>query len=159
MRPMHRALIACSFLLAVTACGNEPEAPAAEETAIPVEPDGGIGDGAGPPDVEATLANRIPTRFQGTWDHVEGTCSPDSDLRMEIGGAEILFYESVGTVTDVTSQGDDVIVTLAMEGEGETWGQKTRLSLVGEGSAQRLETTDGEQPETEDAYPSKRCTE
>lgn len=148
-------------LFALGACGSEPDAPAPEpaETAMPVEPDGGIGDGAPPPGdaVDTALANRIPPRFQGVWDHVEGSCDPASDLRMEISGSEILFYESVGMVTDVAEEGDDVVVTLAMEGEGETWEQKTRLSLAGSGSGERLETSDGEGPKEVDEYPSKRC--
>ncbi|BDI61902.1 hypothetical protein MACH05_24620 [Qipengyuania nanhaisediminis] len=147
---------------ALAACGSEPATnapePAPVETAIPVEPDGGIGDGAGPPDrLDTALANRIPTRFHGVWDHVEGSCDAASDLRMEISGNEILFYESIGTVTGAAPDGDAVIVTLAMEGEGETWEQKTRLALVGEGESQRLETSDGDLPRTPDDYPSKRC--
>ena len=152
--------------LALAACAdtNDESASADEvvtatvETPIPVEPNGGIGDGAGPPDeVQEALANRIPTRFQGVWDYVEGTCARESDLRKEISGSEILFYESIGTVTAVTTEGEDVIVTLAMEGEGEVWEQQTRLSLKGEGPSQQLETTDGSQPKRPDDYPSKRC--
>lgn len=153
--------------LPLSACGEAPDEGAptgvevpsdVTETPIPVEPDGGIGDGAGPPEpVEDALANRIPTRFQGVWDYVEGTCALESDLRMEISGSEIMFYESIGTVTATEAEGDDVVVTLAMEGEGETWEQQTRLSLVGEGADQRLETSDGEAPKTEDEYPSKKC--
>ena len=105
----------------------------------------------------ALSENLIPARFRGAWDYVEGTCAPESDMRMEISGKEILFYESIGMVTEVTSEGDDVIVTLAMEGEGDTWEEKTRLSLAGEGSGQRLETSDGEAPRIVDDYPSKRC--
>ena len=152
--------------LALAACADANDEPAGAEealtatveTPIPVEPDGGIGDGAGPPgDVQGALANRIPTRFQGVWDYVEGTCARESDMRMEISGSEILFYESVGTVTAITAEGSDVVVTLAMEGEGEVWEQQTRLSLEGEGPSQLLETTDGSQPKRPDEYPSKRC--
>ena len=154
-----RHATAIAALLALAACGSEPEAPSPAETPIPVEPDGGIGDGAGPPaaTLDTASGDRIPTRFHGAWDYVEGTCDPASDLRMDISGSEILFYESVGVVTDVSAQGEDVVVTLAMEGEGETWEQQTRLSLVGEGPDQRLETSDGEQPRGVDDYPSKRC--
>ena len=161
-----REAIAIAAILALAACGNpaprsdNPLPESAPETPIPVEPDGGIGDGAGPPgEVEDTLANRIPTRFQGVWDYVEGTCARESDMRMEISGGEILFYESVGLVTNVKPEGNDVVVTLSMEGEGETWEQQTRLSLVGEGDVQRLETSDGEFLKKTDEYPSKRCPE
>ncbi|MHA7819981.1 MAG: hypothetical protein ACX930_10080 [Erythrobacter sp.] len=153
----HAFVIAA--LLALAACGSEPEAPATSDTPIPVEPDGGIGDGAGPPEqaVDGALANRIPTRFHGAWDYVDGTCDPASDLRMEISGSEILFYEAIGMVTEVSPEGGDVVVTLAMEGEGETWEQRTRFSLVGDGADQRLETSDGDEAKAPDDYPSKRC--
>lgn len=149
------------FLLGLAACGSEAEAPAdtapaAEATAAPTD-DSADDTGDAGETVEDALANRIPTRFQGVWDYVGGSCDPASDLRMEISGSEILFYESIGQVIGVTGEGDEIIVTLAMEGEGETWEQATRLALVGEGSDQRLETGDGEQPRTVDEYPSKRC--
>lgn len=149
------------FLLGLAACGSEAEAPAdtapaAEATAAPTD-DSADDTGDAGETVEDALANRIPTRFQGVWDYVGGSCDPASDLRMEISGSEILFYESIGQVTGVSGEGDEIIVTLAMEGEGETWEQATRLALVGEGSDQRLETGDGEQPRTVDEYPSKRC--
>lgn len=147
------------FVLGIAACGSEAEAPAevatpAAENVSTVAEDGG--DTVADP-VDDALANRIPTRFQGVWDYVGGKCDPASDLRMEISGSEILFYESIGQVTGVSGEGDEIVVTLAMEGEGETWEQATRLALVGEGSDQRLETTDGELPRTVDEYPSKRC--
>lgn len=156
MKTMHLALIP---LLALAACsgGSEADAPVEDSAAtpapIPLEPAPGA-DGA---TTEEVLANRIPTRFQGVWDYVEGSCSPESDMRMEIGGSEILFYESVGTVTEVAAEGEDVVVSLAMEGEGETWEQELRLALVGTGAGQVLETSDGEKPRTVDDYPSKRC--
>lgn len=125
---------------------------------MPVEPDGGIGDGAGPPEDAAALsAGMIPARFQGVWDYEGGTCDPASDMRMEISGDEILFYESIGRVTGVKAEGDDVVVSFDMEGEGETWQQATRFSLVGEGEALRLHASDGEASKQTDEYPSKRC--
>ena len=153
-----RVVLVALGLLALSACGSEPEAPAPAETAMPVEPNGGIGDGAGAPAdaVDETLANRIPTRFQGVWDYVGGTCAPESDLRMEIGGSEILFYESVGTVTGVEQKGDDVmIVTLAMEGEGETWEEKLSLTLADDGT--RLVPTIQDPNVGYEPMPRKKC--
>jgi len=149
--------------LALAACGDNPDTASPDdefraEAPMPVEPDGGIGDGAGPPgEAQAALTNRIPPRFHGVWDYVEGSCDPASDMRMEISGTEILFYESIGIVTGVEAEGDGVIVNLAMEGEGENWEQDTRFVLVGEGAGQRLETSDAEGPHTKDDYPHKRC--
>ncbi|MEM6474619.1 MAG: hypothetical protein AAF687_00485 [Pseudomonadota bacterium] len=109
------------------------------------------------PSEPATATNVIPARYQGVWDYVEGTCARESDARKEISGKEIIFYESIGTVTSVTPEGDDVVVALDMEGEGETWTQSFRLSLSGTGSDERLSTSDGEKPKAVDDYPSKRC--
>ena len=158
------ALPLAAFLL-LSACGGRddgdeppPPPPLPAETMMPVEPDGGIGDGAGPPPLtgqEAIDANLIPANFHGVWDYEGGTCNRASDMRMEISGSEILFYESIGRVSDVAGDGDGVIVTLDMEGEGETWTQKTRLLLAQDGD--RLETSDGEAPRVVDEYPSKRC--
>ncbi len=155
-----------SPLLILSACGGDPISedapnpppPVPAETMIPVEPDGGIGDGAGPPPLpseEAIAADLIPAEFHGVWDYEGGTCDPASDLRMEISGAEILFYEAIGRVNAVTAGGGAINVTLDMEGEGETWEQKTRLLLSDDG--ERLETSDGDAPRTTDEYPSKRC--
>lgn len=151
------AIVTAAAMLALTACSgaDESETPAPEETVTPPIP-------LDTPDeaetAEETLTNRIPTRFQGVWDYIEGNCAPESDMRMEISGSEILFYESIGMVTGVNAEGEDVIVSLAMEGEGETWEQELRLSLVGEGEAQLLETSDGAKPRATDDYPSKRCS-
>lgn len=147
-------------LLMLAACSgdSDSEANGEENTApapIPLETETLTQSGADP--VDDALVNRIPTRFQGAWDYVEGTCSPDSDLRMEISGSEILFYESIGMVTSVDAEGEDVVVSLAMEGEGETWEQGLRLALIGEGEAQLLETSDGTKPRAADDYPSKKC--
>lgn len=155
------------LLLAITlsACGSAPDPAAPEpiETPIPVEPNGGIGDGAEPlpaaagDDETAQAANLIPASLHGVWDYEGGTCAPESDMRMEITGDEILFYESIGKVTAVAADAEDTIVTLAMEGEGETWEQSTRFALTGEGDDLRLHTSDGDAPKQVDEYPSKKC--
>ena len=135
---MRIALSALSAL-ALAACGEVPDQePIVESEATPAEVQQPVEQAAAEETetVEETLANRIPTRFHGVWDYVEGTCALESDMRMEVSGSEIMFYESIGTVTGVAAEGDDVVVTLAMEGEGETWEQATRLSLVGEGDAE-----------------------
>ncbi|MGB3471301.1 MAG: hypothetical protein WBA51_10810 [Erythrobacter sp.] len=113
-------------------------------------------DAGGTPEIAAV----IPAAYHGVWDYEGGTCSPESDLRVEISGREVLFYESVGTVKAVAKDGEDTIVTLDMEGEGETWEQEIRLSLEGAGDEPdrvRLHTSDGEKPKIDDEYPSKKC--
>lgn len=161
-RPYTLTVLTTTLIALLAACSGGSDGGKAEgETAatatevIPLDPQ----DSPQPETVTETLANRIPTRFQGVWDYVEGTCSPESDLRMEVSGGEILFYESIGMVTDVEAEGEDVVVSLAMEGEGETWEQELRLALVGTGEAQLLETSDGAKPRAADEYPNKRCPE
>ncbi len=154
MRYQSLAILAA---LSLSACGGSPEPVETETEATPTPIASEPSPAEAPAETENALANRIPTRFQGVWDYVEGSCDPASDMRMEVSGGEILFYESIGMVTDVEEEGDDIVVGLAMEGEGETWDQDLRLSLVGSGEAQRLETSAGDGPRMPDEYPSKRC--
>lgn len=96
----------------------------------------------------------IPAAFHGAWDWTGGNCLEYSDLRMEIGPQRIQFYESLGTVEAVRSDGDSLTVELAMEGEGEKWEQTTELALV-EGGA-LLETVH-EDPSGQGKMRLKRC--
>lgn len=146
-------IVLAAPLLLLAACGQQESAPEAPvETPIPVEPDGGIGDGAGPPRL-ATLGT-IPDRFHGVWDATTGSCDPASDLRVEIGSESIEFYESVGEVMDVTEEDGRVLVDLAMQGEGETWTNRLALSLADE----RLSLDDPDAPGGSSAAPERvRC--
>ena len=150
----HSHPIGLTLLLAACDSGADP-APA--ETPIPVETGGGIRDGAGPPLDPAIAAGEIPARFHGVWDAVTGTCDPASDMRVEITGRRIEYYESVGDVSGMGSEGDDAIADLVMEGEGETWVQPTRLSLETTPEGERLRISDALKPESPDDLPRKRC--
>ncbi len=163
-----RILLTIGVIASLCACGEIPDqAPLSEETSaaqtpeetpIPVEPDSGIGDGAIPLDEAQAIANnQIPTRFQGVWDYVEGTCLPESDLRMEISADEILFYESIGKVTAATSDGDAVQLTMAMEGEGENWTEEYRLSLSDDGEF--LTPQSFYEGQTSEPLMRKKCTQ
>jgi hypothetical protein len=147
-------LIALTLLLAACDSGTDP---APTETPIQVEPDGGIGDGAGPPLDPAIAAGEIPARFHGVWDALTGTCDPASDMRVEITARRIEYYESVGDVSGMGNEGDDAIADLVMEGEGETWVQPTRLSLETLPDGERLRISDALKPESPDDPLRKRC--
>ncbi|QYJ07794.1 hypothetical protein [Qipengyuania flava] len=126
------ALLAGLGLSACSPSGGEAEEPTSEPTMMPVEPDGGIGDGAGPPPF--ATADTIPEAFLGVWDYVEGTCAPESDLRVEITPKAMQFYESYGEVTSIEVEGPDrITVTLAMAGEGETWEMERVFTLSDNG--------------------------
>ena len=101
----------------------------------------------------------IPGGFGGVWDYEGGTCAAGSDLRIEIAPDRVTFYESVGTVMKVEREGNDALVTLAMEGEGETWDQVLRLSLVERRDGLRLFTSDGAKPKPVNDLPRKLCME
>jgi hypothetical protein len=139
------APIAAALVLALTACSGEADAPS---------------EGA---DVDAAAAEApmympvvIPTQFWGVWDYVEGACLPESDMRMEISGNEILFYESMGTLTGIELEGENsIVLMLAMEGEGERWEQKLRLAFGEDGKTLMPQFFDGDR--VYEPMPRQKC--
>lgn len=128
------APIAAAFLFSLAACSGEADAPS----------DGADVDAAA---VEAPMYMPvvIPTQFWGVWDYVEGACLPESDMRMEIGSDEILFYESMGKLTGIELEGENsIVLILAMEGEGERWEQKLRLAFGEDGKTLMPQFFDGD---------------
>ncbi|QDH33951.1 hypothetical protein [Porphyrobacter sp. YT40] len=131
MMPKTSLAVALPFL-ALAACGSEtaepPAAPATVEV-VTADTEGTPGDAPPATATDGTLT-AIPAAFHGVWDAETGTCDPASDLRLEIGPETLGFYESQGTVTDVTKGGDGaIVIALAMEGEGEQWKQTVKLQL------------------------------
>ncbi|MEP0188877.1 MAG: hypothetical protein ABJP70_05660 [Erythrobacter sp.] len=76
------------------------------------------------------LAGEIPVVFHGVWDATSGSCSPESDARIQVSAKEVRFYESIGTVTSVAANGDKVNVAFDMEGEGETWTETYEFIII-----------------------------
>jgi hypothetical protein len=150
-------LIALTLLLPACDSRVDPAPDTPAETPIPGEPGGGISDGADSPLDPAIAAGEIPARFHGVWDALTGTCDPASDMRVEITARRIEYYESVGDVSGVGSEGDDAIADLVMEGEGETWVQPARLSLETLPDGERLRISDALKPESPDDPLRKRC--
>lgn len=120
------ALLAAAAALTLSACSSETEDAAPAETAT--------GDAVETPAAEPAedvAANEgIPADMLGVWDYVEGTCDPASDLRLEIAADHLTFYESYGEVQAVTRDGENVTISLAMEGEGETWDEDLTYRLT-----------------------------
>nr|WP_137677687.1 hypothetical protein [Parerythrobacter lutipelagi] len=162
---MKHAIILPLLCLALHACDAQPEHaddelnPSLDEQMMPVEPDGGIGDGAEPltgtASADVADENTVPNRFIGVWDYIKGTCDPASDMRLEIGQTEFGFYESVGQLAGVRHEGEAIVVDLDMAGEGETWTESLRLVLKDEGT--RLHVTEPQAESDVDEYPRRRC--
>ncbi|GAA0755927.1 hypothetical protein FHS52_000136 [Erythromicrobium ramosum] len=150
-------LIALTLLLPACDSRVDPAPDTPAETPISGEPGGGISDGADSPLDPAIAAGEIPARFHGVWDAVTGTCDPASDMRVEITSRRIEYYESVGDVSGMGSEGDDAIADLVMEGEGETWVQPARLSLETLPDGEQLRISDALKPESPDDPLRKRC--
>jgi hypothetical protein len=151
IRPMVFRKLAPLTLLCLAACSQpeeEPDAPAQPATvaptsaAAPVEP------------VAQPAAPTIPSAYRGAWDWTGRTCDLTSDLRMEISPQEIIFYESAGTVKAVREEAGQLLIDLAMQGEGMEWEQTTVLRLVESGT---LLETQHEDPTGEGLMRLKRC--
>lgn len=151
---MKSVLAIAPLALAFTACSPDSEVPVGDDGAI-IEPSE---DKTARADVDAVSmqVDGVPERFLGVWDYVEGSCDPMSDLRMDLRADRIEFYESFGEITDVERVSDnEIVVSLAMEGEGETWTQSTRFTL--EDGGERLVPTSADGEDQWDPMPLKRC--
>ena len=147
---------ALPLVLTAAACSdNAHETPDPVKT-MTVEPDGGIGDGAGPP--EPVTADKVPAAFLGIWDTGNGGCALSSESRMEIRPGTMQFYESHGDVTriDVDSP-ERIVVTLAMEGEGDEWQMARMFTLSNNGQTLTPSSVDAE--EQFEPTPLTKCKE
>lgn len=128
--------------LALAACSSEPEPQeTADDFAARIGADQPLAPDATPtsslnPAPRAPMAKLgaprpVPARFQGTWDFVDGDCSAASDLRITVGTNSVRFHESTGVVNGYDQPDENtVILNLSMDGEGEKWEERFRLSLV-----------------------------
>ena len=75
--------------------------------------------------------NRIPGEFHGTWTYKQdGRHPPGGENPTVIGATTWTGHESEGQVKSVqVSSENDITVTLAMSGEGETWVEQNHLWL------------------------------
>lgn len=124
-------------LLALAACAEPIEdRPETEETMMPVEPAGGIGDGATPP--ADMVDGDIPGSLHGRWGLVPADCTSDrGDAKglINIDAEGIQFYESRGVVDTVeTSEPSQFRATYAFTGEGMEWTRDMELSLSEDGT-------------------------
>ena len=133
---MRLVLILAALPLALAACGEAPDdegAPEASETAMPVEPDGGIGDGAAPLPQE-TPEEGIPQSLQGRWGLTAADCTStrgDAKGLLTVSATTLTFYESVGRLGAVENRTRNAIrAEFAFTGEGMTWTRDLALEAT-----------------------------
>ena len=154
------------FALALAACSSQDESAPVDSEVAPSdaadsetlgEDERSLADPTSDgPTRAARVVPGIPPPFNGVWDYVEGDCEPMSDLRMQVFPDRIEFYESLGIVESVEVENPNtIVVTLSMEGEGETWTQDTRFTLSNGGEVMTPVDADGEQVGR--PMPRKKC--
>lgn len=153
--PCALGLAACSGEADEGVTANENsygESDAAAAQAGEPAGDEGPGDQAAP---QIARADYLASDYHGVWDHVDGTCDPLSEMRLEITADQLQFYESTGDITGVERESNgDRLVTVAMSGEGETWDATFRLEM--DSTAQFLVVTGIE--EEFEGVRRKRCS-
>ena len=137
-----RFVLLAALPLALVACSSEPEPKESADdfadrigAGAPLAPDATPTSSLNPapkaPMAKLGAPKPVPAKFQGTWDFVDGNCSAESDLRITVGTNSVQFYESTGVVNGFDQpDANTVILNLSMEGEGEKWEERFRISLV-----------------------------
>ncbi|MGN3975272.1 hypothetical protein [Tsuneonella sp. SYSU-LHT278] len=167
MRPLF---LLAALTLPLAACDRQSPETADTGTAIPVEPDGGIGGGAPPPSAAPspsatpspdgppdTPERGIPTALQGRWGLVPADCTStrgDAKGLLRVSATALTFYESVARLGAVEDRSDNSITAaFAFSGEGMTWTRKQQLTARGD-TLTRVERADGQSPAT---YTYTKC--
>lgn len=131
------SIAALASLVLVSAC-TEPveDGPEPEETMMPVEPDGGIGDGATP--LPELLGTAIPEALHGRWGLVPADCTStrgDAKGLITIDAERIEFYESRAVVDEIEEQDTGMIrARFAFTGEGQEWTRDIEWRLSEDGA-------------------------
>lgn len=77
----------------------------------------------------------FPEEFHGVWDATAQSCVlPISQIRIKIDGAGIHYWESDGKPVKINESanvvgGRNIVLELAMSGEGENWVSKTQFAI------------------------------
>ncbi|NTZ42649.1 hypothetical protein G7A66_06030 [Altererythrobacter sp. SALINAS58] len=146
-------LLALIGAMALASCSETaPENSDAEnalasgEDMMPVEPDGGIGDGA-PPPMQESPAGTIPASLQGRWGLVPADCTStrgDAKGLLTIAPTTLTFYESQAQISDVETVGaNSISADFDFEGEGMRWERSIDLEAR-EGGAKLIKREFGE---------------
>ena len=143
---MTSSIAALASLVLVASC-TEPveDRPDPEETMMPVEPNGGIGDGATP--LPELLGTTIPEALHGRWGLVPADCTStrgDAKGLITIDAERIEFYESRAVVDEIEEQDPGMIrARFAFTGEGQEWTRDIEWRLS-EGGATLTRSESGE---------------
>lgn len=94
------------------------------------------------PPTHADRSPAIPVALQGRWTGVRDDCADRAAvLELDIARRQLVFHESVGTVTAVAPHGDGGLAVRAdFTGEGSSW--NARLVLRASADGRRLTITD-----------------
>lgn len=163
-QPSIRAAVLLVLPVSLAGCGEPAEdeaTPQQTENPLPVEPGGGIGDGARPPadaNPDAARTAAIPPTMQGRWGLMPADCESDvAQGLLTVGPTRLTFYESVGELGSVSARSDDRIRgTFAFTGEGMTWTRDLSLTLEDGGRTLIRRDHDGEA--SPGAFKYTRCS-
>lgn len=79
-------------------------------------------------------APTIPAAFLGVWDSSEGCTQTYSESRINISQTRLRFWESTGDIEQIEiKQPTKIVLSLNMNGEGETWSTTMELELLATG--------------------------
>lgn len=81
------------------------------------------------PSEQPSSASTIPASLQGRWTGINDACGDKTaELELNITPDSLIFHESVGTVSHISSAGSGQIrVNASFTGEGQSWTQRLEL--------------------------------
>lgn len=102
--------------------------------------------------VAVDRSDTAPVAFQGRWTGAKDNCTDaGAELELQITAKDLIFHESVGTITRITRQdGGKVAIDAAFTGEGESWTRRLEVSTSADGQILTI-ANDGQ------AVRRKRC--
>ena len=110
--------------------------------------------------VEQTVS-AIPAAFTGRWGMVANDCDPqraDNKGLLTVAADKLSFYESRAVPGNIRLASPNKLTTdLAFSGEGQTWQQTARLTLMDDGKTLIREAIGGEKGDEQGAQRYSRC--
>ncbi|WP_336974584.1 hypothetical protein [Sphingobium aromaticiconvertens] len=161
MRALHPSLIlSLALTMGLSACGrdSDPAGNRMDQTQLSTEiaetPGNQVTaiDPGANESVAADRADTVPVTFQGRWTGAKDNCTDaGAELELQITPKELIFHESVGTITRITRQeGGKVAIDAAFTGEGQSWTRRLEVRASADGQTLTI-ANDGQ------AVVRKRC--